>query len=106
MIKEGIATDVVYSVRNDPGLGHLCDYCNIKQGWSVIFNSLDEYVNHVIKNHPGLKVCHNNSTDLAAFEEKTRIERDHFLKIRQKEYLKHLYGPGFICLPPNITSQH
>jgi hypothetical protein len=106
MIKEGIATDMVYSVRNDPGLGHLCDYCNIKQGWSVIFNSLDEYVNHVVKNHPGLKVCHNNSTDLAAFAEKTKMEWDHFLKKRQKEYLKHLYGPGFIGLPPTITSQH
>ena len=77
------------------GIGHLCDYCNIKQGWSVIFNSLDEYVNHTIKNHPGLKVCHINSTDLAAFAEKTTVEWVHFLRKRQKEYQKHLYGPGF-----------
>lgn len=65
---------------------------------------IDEYVNHVVKDHTGLKVCHNNRTDLDAFEEKTRREWEQFLKRRQKEYLKHLYEPGFDGLPPIITS--
>jgi hypothetical protein len=69
LVKEGAASDIVRSARNGLALGRLCDYCNIKQGWSVIFNSFNEYVNHVIMNHPGLKACHNNKTDLYAFEE-------------------------------------
>jgi hypothetical protein len=103
-IKEVVDTNTVHNVRNSLGLGHLCDYCNIKQGWSVIFNSFDEYVNHVVKNHTELKACHNNRTDLDAFEEKTREEWEQFSKKRQKEYLKHLYGPGFVGLPPTISS--
>ncbi len=87
------------------GLGHLCDYCNIKQGWSVIFNSFDEYVNHVFKNHPGKKACHDHhTTDLDSFAEKNRKEWEQFLKRRQREYLKHIYGPGFVGLPPVTTS--
>jgi hypothetical protein len=73
------------------GIGHLCDYCNIKQGWSVIFNSFDEYVNHVVKNHPGQKVCHNGPTDLNAFAEKSRIEWEQGLARHQREYLKYLF---------------
>jgi hypothetical protein len=103
-IKEVVDIDMVHNVRNGLGLGHLCDYCNIKQGWSVIFNSFDEYVNHVVKNHTGLEACHNSRTDLDAFEEKTREEWEQFLEKRQKEYLKHLYGPGFVGLPPTISS--
>jgi hypothetical protein len=82
------------------GIGHLCDYCNIKQGWSVIFNSFDEYVNHVIKNHPGQKVCHNGTTDLNSFAEKSRIEWEQVLARHQREYLKYLFGPAFVGLAP------
>jgi hypothetical protein len=46
----------------------------------------------------------SHRTDLDAFEEKTRKEWEQFLKKRQKEYLKHLYGPGFVGLPPTISS--
>jgi len=106
LIKEGVDIDIVHSGRNGLGLGRLCDYCNIKQGWSVIFNSFDDYVNHVVRNHTGQKACHNSKTDLDAFEEKTRNEWEQFLKKRQKEYLKHLYGPGFVGLPPTITTLH
>jgi hypothetical protein len=106
LIKEGVDIDIAHSGRNGLGLGHLCDYCNIEQGWSVIFNSFDEYVNHVVKNHLRLKACHDNRTDLYAYEEKTRNEREQFLKRRQKEYLKHLYGSGFVGLPPTITTLH
>jgi hypothetical protein len=88
-IKEEIAIDIVHIVRNGPELGHLCDYCNIKQGWSIIFNSFDDYLNHVVKNHPGLKACHNNTTDLDAFEENSRKEWEQFLKKCPKEYLEH-----------------
>ena len=102
LVKEGAATDMVFSLRNSLGLGHLCEYCNIKQGWSVIFNSFDEYVNHVVNNHPGLKANHDNKTDLHAIAERTRNEWEQFLKKRQKEYLKHLYGPGFVGLPSTL----
>lgn len=102
LIKEEVATDMAYSVRNGLGLGHSCDYCNIKQGWSVIFNSFDEYINHVAKNHAGLKACHDSKTDLYDFAERTRNEWEQFLKKRQKEYLKQLYGPGFVGLPSTL----
>jgi hypothetical protein len=42
--------------------------------------------------------------DEHAFEEKTRKEWELFLKKRRKEYLEHLYGPGFVGLPPTISS--
>ena len=100
LIRKGeAAAGIVHSVRNSLEIGHLCDYCNLKQGWSVKFNSFEEYVNHVVKNHPGLKACHDNNTDLYAFAERTRNEWEQFLKKRQKEHLKHLYGPGFVGLP-------
>jgi hypothetical protein len=102
LIKEEVATDMAYSVSNSLELGHLCDYCNIKQGWSIMFNSFDEYVNHVINNHPGLNAYHDNKTDLHSFAERTRNEWEQFLKKRQKEYLKHLYGPGFVGLPSTL----
>jgi hypothetical protein len=39
-------------------------------------------------------VCHNNRTDLDAFEEKTREEWDQFLKSTGKM--------SFVMLPPNL----
>jgi hypothetical protein len=46
-----------------------------------------------------LKTCHDSRTDLDAFEQNTGKEWEQFLKKRKKEYLKHLYGPGFAGLP-------
>jgi hypothetical protein len=34
-----------------PGLGRICDYCNISKGRSMVFSSMDQYADHWYDNH-------------------------------------------------------
>ena len=38
------------------GLGHVCDYCRMKNGQSVAFTSFVQYAKHVLYNHEGYSI--------------------------------------------------
>lgn len=61
-----------------PGLGHICEYCNISKGKSMIFSSMDQYADHWYENHQGYS--------LYAFDK----DLDKFFRQFQQDYKKRL----------------
>jgi hypothetical protein len=47
----GKAEDFIFPDLCKPGLGLICEYCQISTGYSLRFSSLNQYLEHVLRNH-------------------------------------------------------
>jgi hypothetical protein len=71
-----------------PGLGRVCDYCNISKGRSIVFSSMHKYADHWYENHRDFDI-YASDKDLDRFF--LQFKRDYERKLRdwQKQQLEY-----------------
>jgi hypothetical protein len=79
--------DFMLTYLMKPGLGRICDYCNISKGRSMVFSSMDRYADHWYENHKEFDI-YASDKDLDRFFK--QFKEDYRKKLRgwQRQHLK------------------
>jgi hypothetical protein len=87
--------DFMFPDLMKPGLGRVCDYCNISKGRSMIFSSMDQYADHWYENHKEFSIyAFPEDLDKFSLQFKRgyqtnlkKLQKQHTLDPEQAEYI-------------------